>query len=341
MKLTEERCKVYSIYEASKPLHLENGITSKSERKEGIMNITLLAYIRNWLETTKKLEVKAATYDRLNISIAALEKYPIADIPLTELTTEDFREYVNALVEDGYSLTTVKKQMRIVSAPVRYAYEQRQIPFNPCAAVKVPSKVHIKKEAKQIVAYTTEEQNRIKPHLAKHGRIGFYAIELMLETGMRAGEVLALNWSDVYLDRKRIRVHKTMVNLANRRISYIQEGAKSETSNRWVPLSPRAIEILTELRSKTNEEYLFQNAYGERLSYEGLRYQCQCACQETGIPYLGLHVWRHTFATNQYYKGTDVKILSKILGHADTSITYNIYIHLYGDGFDEMLSAVC
>ena len=89
MKLTEERCKVYSIYEASKPLHLENGITSKSERKEGIMNITLLAYIRNWLETTKKLEVKAATYDRLNISIAALEKYSIADIPLAELTTDN------------------------------------------------------------------------------------------------------------------------------------------------------------------------------------------------------------------------------------------------------------
>ncbi|NLE92909.1 MAG: tyrosine-type recombinase/integrase [Chloroflexi bacterium] len=57
-------------------------------------------------------------------------------------------------------------------------------------------------------------------------------------------------------------------------------------------------------------------------------------------PWNGLHVWRHTFATNQFYKGTDVKILSKILGHSETSVTYNIYIHLNGDGFNDMLKAV-
>ena len=61
-------------------------------------------------------------------------------------------------------------------------------------------------------------------------------------------------------------------------------------------------------------------------------------CQSTG--YRGNHVYRHTFATNQYYKGTDVKILSKILGHATPSITYNIYVHLYGDGFNDMLRAM-
>ena len=48
------------------------------------------------------------------------------------------------------------------------------------------------------------------------------------------------------------------------------------------------------------------------------------------------HVFRHTFATNGYYKGIDVKILSRLLGHADV----NIYVHLYGDRFDEMYSAL-
>ena len=58
------------------------------------------------------------------------------------------------------------------------------------------------------------------------------------------------------------------------------------------------------------------------------------------IAYKGEHIFRHTFATNCYYKGMDVKILSKLLGHADVNITYNIYVHLYGDGFDEMYSAL-
>ena len=64
------------------------------------------------------------------------------------------------------------------------------------------------------------------------------------------------------------------------------------------------------------------------------------ACAKANVDYKGMHVFRHTFATNQFYKGTNVKVLSRILGHADASITYNVYIHLYGDGFDDMLEAV-
>ena len=54
------------------------------------------------------------------------------------------------------------------------------------------------------------------------------------------------------------------------------------------------------------------------------------------MEYRGEHVFRHTFATNCYYRGIDVKILSNLLGHADVNITYNIYVHLYGDGFEAM-----
>jgi len=52
------------------------------------------------------------------------------------------------------------------------------------------------------------------------------------------------------------------------------------------------------------------------------------------------HGMRRTYTTNCYHKGIDVKILSRLLGHADVNITYNIYVHLYGDGFDEMYSAL-
>ena len=51
-------------------------------------------------------------------------------------------------------------------------------------------------------------------------------------------------------------------------------------------------------------------------------------------------MFRHTFTANCYHKGIDVKILFRLLGHADVNITYNIYVHLYGDGFDEMYAAL-
>lgn len=49
---------------------------------------------------------------------------------------------------------------------------------------------------------------------------------------------------------------------------------------------------------------------------------------------------RHTFATNCYYRGCEIKLLSKLLGHANVTITYNIYINLYGDALEEMRSIV-
>ena len=49
---------------------------------------------------------------------------------------------------------------------------------------------------------------------------------------------------------------------------------------------------------------------------------------------------KHICLTNCYYNGVDVKILSRLLGHADVNITYSIYVHLYGDGFDEMYAAL-
>jgi len=94
------------------------------------------------------------------------------------------------------------------------------------------------------------------------------------------------------------------------------------------------------LAEDAENEWVFVNDDGQRLSYEALRYQTQCLCKAACVPYRGEHVFRHTFATNCYHKGVDVKILSRLLGHADVNITYNIYVHLYGDGFDEMYAAL-
>ena len=87
-------------------------------------------------------------------------------------------------------------------------------------------------------------------------------------------------------------------------------------------------------------DYIFAGEDRQPISYEALRWQIQRACDEANVPYKGQHVFRHTFATNCYYRGCDVKILSKLLGHADVAITYNVYINLFGDALEEMRSVV-
>jgi len=166
------------------------------------------------------------------------------------------------------------------------------------------------------------------------------AVGLMIETGLRVGEALAFRWKDINLSQKRLRVRSTVVRLANKKRPYVQDCAKSESSNRTIPLTPKAVFLLSALAWQSSSEWVFVGNDGKRLSYEALRWQTWCLCKAADVSYRGEHVFRHTFATNCYHKGIDVKILSRLLGHADVNITYNIYVHLYGDGFDEMYSAL-
>ena len=300
----------------------------------------LIDFIRFWMESYKSHSIKEASYDRLETSIDALRDYPIAHKPIGEIVADDIQDYVNQLTAYGYAVTTIKKQMRIVTAPLRHAAAQHRIPTDPTAGVVLPTNTQVKKQPRKIEAYTEEEQAKLKPVLATHHRPGYAAIELMIETGMRVGEVLALDWHNVNLGRKTVRINATVVRLANKKQAFVQSDAKSESSNRTIHLSKRAMEILTELKARSMDAWVFSGQDNQRLTYEALRWQTLKATEEAKVPYKGMHVFRHTFATNCFYRGCNVKVLSKLLGHADVNITYNTYIHLFGDAIDEMRAVV-
>ena len=303
-------------------------------------SVSLINYIDEWLNVYKATTVKPATYDRLLTSVRALEGFTIANMPIDEITSAHIQQYVNELAGKGYGLSTIKKQMRIVTAPLKQASALHLIPADPGVGIKLPARCHIRKTEASIEAYSPEEQKALRDKLETLARPAYAVILLMLETGLRAGEALALRWRDIHLTRKRLEVHSTVVRLANKKQSFVQDCAKSEASNRTIPLTPYAVRLLERLSQGGKGEWVFTNTDGERLSYEALRWQTGCVCREAGVDYKGEHVFRHTFATNCYYKKIDIKILSRLLGHADVNITYNVYIHLYGDGFDEMYSAL-
>lgn len=327
--------------------NLDKGISKGKEREGASMRASdinattpLNDYIRYWMASYKRNSVKPATYDRLETSFNALEGFDIAEKPIGEIIADDIQDYVNQLTAYGYAETTIKKQMRIVTAPLRHAAAQHRISADPTAGVVLPNATQVKKKPREVEAYNSGEQEMLRRILSMHQRPGYAALELMLETGTRVGEALALDWRNVDLKRRTVRIEATVVRLANKKQSHVQSGAKSESSNRTIPLSKRAVEVLTELKADSETLSVFCGGDGERLSYEALRYQTQLATREAGVPYKGMHVFRHTFATNCYYRGCDVKILSKLLGHADVNITYNTYIHLFGDALEEMRAVV-
>lgn len=329
-----------NIYTKPGLQNLENWIENWPVTKKMSDQMTLLEFIDIWLETFKKNSVKTATYNRLVTSRNALTKYPLASEKLSTINFFEIQKYINSLLEDGYAQTGIKKQALIVTAPLKQAAAMQIIHADPTVGVRLPSETKVKKKSREIVAYTDKEQDKLcKLIFSQPYSVGYLAVGFMIETGLRSGELLALKWSDIQLQNKRMHVHATIVNPMYGFAEY-QDSPKSKSSNRVIPLTPKAATILKILLNIRKTEWVFEQD-GKRYTYRQLAYQTKKFCREAGVKFYGEHAFRHTFATNCYYKGIDVKILSRLMGHSSVQVTYNIYINLYGDGFDDMYAALC
>ena len=299
-------------------------------------------YVDFWLSAYKQSDVRRGTYSRMLEARKVLGSYAIAFMRTAEITYMDVKAYLNALVEHGYAKTTIKKQLSIVTAPLRFAAANHWISADPTAGISIPSSTHIVKPDKNICAYEGEEYHNLRILLETEAHDAYCAALLMIETGMRPGEVIALDWVDMLQKKRAIRIHKTAVRDTATGEWFMQNEPKTAASNRIVPLSKFAFDMVIRLHEQRQEGQIsvFCSVNDERMSYESFRYQINKACERVNVPYKGLHIFRHTFATRQFYKGTSIKILSRLLGHSSVQVTYDTYIHLYGDALEEMREAV-
>lgn len=304
----------------------------------------LYEYVLDWLDIYKRRTVKDATFSRLVTSTHELKEHEISHMPIKSITSVHIQHYISELVARGYGQSTIKKQLLLITAPLKQAAANHLIPADPSSGIQLPRDEFLMKQKKKVLAYTKEEQDKIlriasEPEVYEIDITAGLAILFLLETGLRSGELLALHWEDVHIERKMIKVCATLVNPTSVCQSHRQLSSKTASSNRVVPLTPKAISILEKCRVMSSCDSVFANG-DNPLNYRVLKTYVEKICKLANIPYYGTHALRHTFATNCYYKGMDVKILSKILGHSSTTVTYNVYIDLYGNAFDEMYAAL-
>ena len=153
-------------------------------------------------------------------------------------------------------------------------------------------------------------------------------IIICLYTGLRIGELLALEWSDIDFQKAELRVNRTCHDSKNKDGSYcrITDTPKTEHSRRVIPLPRQLIPILREMKKGSSSPLVI---VGERppLSVRSYQRSFELLLKKTGIPRKGFHALRHTFATRAIECGMDVKSLSEILGHKNPTVTLNRYVH--------------
>ena len=313
-----------------------------------VSTMPVAKYMLYWLDTFKKNAVSESTYDSIEDCIEArVNGYPLAQYQLSQLTLPLLQSHVNALVEAGYSRATIVKTCNILNNCFKKAVSVGDMRFNPMVGIDMPSERRVKTKAKKIQFYPPDDIEKIYSEALKrfsNGALVYHhgpALVLMMYTGIRIGECLGLKWGSVDFSKGRIIISNAIIRVKNRdedattKTLYKDSAPKTETSNRVVPLSDRAIEALWELYTlgvghNSSEDYVVQSELHNRASERNIRRTLHLLEEHTStsVQGAGLHVLRHTFASYAIYRGMDIITLSKILGHARPSVTSDVYVDI-------------
>ena len=164
---------------------------------------------------------------------------------------------------------------------------------------------------------------------------------ILLNTGLRVGEILALNWSDVDLDNKVLHINKTIQsNLVNRNkdsdkkvIDVLKTSTKTKSGIRFIPLNDNIIYYFNELKKydedhKIHSPYVCSTRVGTRETARNLQRSLNNIQEKANLgQHVSLHTLRHSFGSALIRNGVNIAVVSNLMGHANISVTYNKYIH--------------
>ena len=156
-------------------------------------------------------------------------------------------------------------------------------------------------------------------------------VALALATGMRIGEVCALRWECIDIQRGLIHVNKTLQRIYTKengigKSKVIVSAPKSLKSDRYLPLPQEYLSIIKEHRAAPFA-YLLTGKVDKFIEPRTLRAYYDRLMEKNGTRYVTFHGLRHTFATRLVESGCDYKTISELLGHADINTTFRTYVH--------------
>ena len=301
---------------------------------------TFREFADEWVNVILKPKVKPLSYQR-KVSTLENQVYPhIGNISINKLTHSKIQKMVNDLNESGLSYSTIKKAYEAVSGCMRYYRIETSTSFNPCEDITLPEAN--RKEDSDIEFFTKEERIKIVEEATrtyqdgKHVyRLGWMFV-LMLYSGMRVGEVCALTWDDIDFSARTINVRKNAVEVREKdkdgeshSILITQNSTKTRSGTRIIPMTEKAYHALSELQKITGDcEYIISSSKGKRIRPSRIDRSFHLILDAIGLKRVGVHTLRHTFATMLFHNGCEVKVVSELLGHSNTKITENIYIHV-------------
>lgn len=285
-----------------------------------------------WLQSSR-INAKESTYARYSHLIDTHIRPQLGKYQLSKISTQLIEGFIERKLtcgridkSGGLANKTVTDILTVVKSTMEYArYNNYEVSCNL-------SKLTVKKKEKEMRVFCQTEQEALIRVLIHDMDLYKFGVLLSLYTGIRIGELCALQWEDVNLTNSTLKVRKTMQRIKETNIGaayktkIVITEPKSECSIRDIPFPPFITEmahqfagvpkafILTGDRNKFVEPRTMQNRF-------------KTYVKESGISDANYHALRHTFATRCVEVGFEIKSLSEVLGHSNVNITLNRYVH--------------
>lgn len=276
-------------------------------------------------------------YDRNLHTIEIIAKSPIGYIPIYELTEIQINYFLQTLAHT-YSNNTISKVYGMLKSAYKLAVYQDIVSKNimDSSTLRCPK---AKKQDKVVKGLSELEQKMfliaLENHKVPSGRNNYKA-QLLIElyAGLRMGEINALKPSSIHLteDGGYIHVDATVSRGINCR-PFIKSGTKTEAGVRDVPISKPLIPILKKALKdyrKNPEGLLFYDfKKGSIIETHQVNSFYRRICEKAGIPFMGQHSLRHTFASRCIESGISPYVLKAWMGHTDIHITLDTYADIF------------